>query len=110
MKIKNLRSSPVTVIRKGAKVEDDDYKSYDRNIKSADSVTVKSGETKYIRFYVNGNTTWPDVNDFTLCTKIVFEGVTYDWHVWSSDTSYKENGKWYDTYWTSYSEDFANWN
>ena len=109
VKVKNLRPSPVTVIRKGAKVEQDDYRVYDRDIRSADSVTVKSGETKYIRFYVNGDVTWPEVKDFILCTKMEFEGVIYDWHVWSGDTEYKENGKWYDTYWTSYSDEFDEW-
>ena len=110
VKIKNLRPSPVTVIRKGAKVEEDDYKSNDRDIKSAESVTVKSGETKYIRFYVNGDTTWPDVNDYTLCAKIEYEGVTYDWHVWNNDTVYKKgDGKWYDTYWTDDSDAFGDW-
>lgn len=110
VKIKNLRPSPVTVIKKGAKVENDDYKSYDRNIKSTDRVIIKSGETKYLKFYVDGDTTWPEVNDFTLCAKIEYEGVTYDWHVWNNDTSYKDkDGKWYGTYWTDDEDAYADW-
>lgn len=110
VEIENRRPSPVTIIRKGAKVEDDDDKSYDRNMKSAGPVTVKSGEYKFIRFYVNGDTTWSEVNDFTLCAKIEYEGVTYDWRVRHDDTIYKKrNGRWHTTYWAEDSADFSEW-
>ena len=74
---------------------------YDRKIKNADNITIKSGETKYIRFYVEGNTTWPDYEDFTLFAKFIFEDVTYDWKVWYCESLYwkKPEKKWYTTYW-----------
>lgn len=99
--VSNHRPSAVTIIKKGARVEDNDYKTYDRKIKNADNITIKSGETKYIRFYVEGNTTWPDYEDFTLFAKFIFEDVTYDWKVWYCESLYwkKPEKKWYTTYW-----------
>lgn len=101
VEVSNHRPSAVTIIRKGARVEDNDYKSYDRKIKNASNVTIKSGETKYIRFYVDGNNTWPDYEDFTLFAKFIFEDVTYDWKVWYCESLYwkKPEKKWYTTYW-----------
>ena len=107
VKVKNLRESDLTIIRKGARVEDVDYKEYDRNIKKADNVIIKHGETKYIRFYVDGSYTWTDYKDFTLCAKMSFEGITYDWHTWWNDSVYKKNGKWWSTYWDE--EGYSYW-
>lgn len=107
VKVKNNRASDLIIVRNGAKVENVDYKSFDRKIKSAGDIVVKSGQTKMIRFYVNGSTTWPDYKDYTLCAKIKFEGVTYDWHVWYNDSVYKKKGKWFTTYW--YEEDYNEW-
>ena len=111
VKIKNLRPSPVTVIRKGAKVENSDNKAYDRNIKSTDSVRVKSGETKYVRFYVNGNTTSRNVNSFYLSAKFEYEGVVYDWGIWDDDSRYMmdDDTESYYTYWEEDWEDFNDW-
>lgn len=97
--VENYRPSDVTIIRKGAKVEDVDYKSFDRKLKPANNVVIKSGEKKYIRFYVDGATTWPDYEDYTLLAKFAFEGITYDWHVRHNDSVYKKNGSWWTTYW-----------
>lgn len=99
VKVKNLRSSDLTIIRKGAKVINVDYKEYDRDMKSGDNVIVKSGETKYIKFYIKGDYTWTDYRDFTLYAKMSFEGVSYEWHVWDTDSVYKENNSWWSTYW-----------
>lgn len=105
--VKNLRGSDLIIINDGAKVEDVDYKVYDRWMKKGSNVVVKHGQTKYIRFYVNGSVTWPDYDDFTLFAKIKFEGETYNWHVWDCDSVYQKNGKWYDTYWNE--EAYQNW-
>ena len=107
VKVKNLRGSDLVIIRNGAKVEDVDYKSYDRWLKSDGNVTVKFGETKYIRFYVNGSTTWPNYKDYTLFAKIRFEDETYDWHVWYNDSTFWKNGGWYKTYWDD--DKYAQW-
>ena len=93
--------------KNGSKVEDVDYKAYDRWMKNGNNVVVKHGQTKYIRFYVNGSITWPDYEDYTLFAKIKFEGETYNWHVWYCDSAYQESGKWYNTYWND--EAYQNW-
>lgn len=105
--VKNLRGSDLIIINDGAKVEDVNYKVYDRWMKKGSNVVVKHGQTKYIRFYVNGSVTWPDYDDFTLFAKIKFEGETYNWHVWDCDSVFQRNGKWYNTYWNE--EAYQNW-
>lgn len=99
VKVKNNSSNSVTILRSGGKVEDVDYKSFDRKLKSSKSITVKPGKTKYIRFYVSGRTTWYKYSDFTLFAKFKYEGVTYTWHVWDEDSVYKRGKHWYSTYW-----------
>ena len=106
VKVKNNSSSPITIIRNGGKVKNVDYKSYDRNIKGG-NVTVKPGKTKYVRFYLKGSNTWYDYSDFTLYSKIRYEGKTYEWHVWDEDSVYKKNKKWYATYWND--NQYENW-
>lgn len=105
VKIKNLRKNNLTIIRKGGKVEDVDYKSYDRWIRDDGNVVVKYGETKTVRFYLKGSTTWYDYRDFTLFAKFVFEGKTYEWHVWGADSVLKKGNKWFKTYWDQYMYD-----
>ena len=78
---------------------DIDYKSFDRHIKNSGSVTIKPGKTKYVRFYVRGSVTWYKYNDFTLYSKVKYDGTTYQWHTWDDDSVYKRNNKWYATYW-----------
>ena len=87
------------IVRDGAQIVNYDYKEYDRKIKSGANVVIKPGETKYVRFYINGDYTWTDYEDFDLHAKIIFEDVSYIWHVWRNDSSFKMNGKWWDTYW-----------
>ena len=99
VKVKNLRSSNLIIVRDGAQIVNYDYKEYDRKIKSGANVVIKPGETKYVRFYINGDYTWTNYEDFDLHAKIIFEDVSYIWHVWRNDSSFKMNGKWWDTYW-----------
>ena len=98
VKIRNNRSSNLIIIRTG-KVEDVDYKTFDRTIKTGSNITIKPGQTKYVRFYLKGSTTWPDYEDYTLCAKFQYEGITYLWHVWDKDSVYKYTGGWHSTYW-----------
>lgn len=96
-KIKNYGTSDLTIIRQG-KVENVDYKSFDRKFKSMKSITIKPGKTETVKFYLRGSTTWYDVSDYTLFAKIKYQGKTYDWHVWDEDSVYKVGKKWYATY------------
>ena len=96
-RIKNYGTSNLTIIRQG-KVVNVDYKSFDRRLKSMKSVTIKPGQTKTVKFYLKGSTTWYDVADYTLYAKVKYQGKTYDWHVWDEDSVYKVGKKWYATY------------
>ena len=99
VKVYNPGPHSVTLIKNGAKVKNVDYKSFDRNIKSGKSVTIKPGKTKKVRFYVRGSNTWYDSSDFTLYAKFRYEGKVYDWHVWDENTVYRRSkDKWYGTY------------
>lgn len=95
-KIKNYGTSNLTIIRQG-KVINVDYKSFDRKLKSMKSVTIRPGQTKTVKFYLKGSTTWYDVADYTLYAKIKYQGKTYEWHVWDEDSVYKVGKYWYDT-------------
>lgn len=99
VRIRNLSSHKLTIIRKGAEVRDVDYKTYDRSVSSTSDIVIDPGKTKKVKFYLNGNTTWYDYTDFTLYAKFKYEGVTYPWHVWDTDSVYKRNKSWYSTYW-----------
>ena len=105
--VHNNSNSPVTIIRKGAKVLDDDYKSFDRKIKGQKNITVKPGQTKKIHFKVKGRTTWYDSDDFILYANIKYEGKKYKWKVWYEDSFYKRGGKWWTTY--DYADDYSDW-
>ena len=107
VKVKNLRRSDLVIVRNGAKVEDIDYKSFDRWVKADGNVTVKYGETKYIRFYLKGSATWPNYQDYTLLAKFIFEGKTYNWHVWYNDSVFCKNNGWYNTYWDE--NEYGDW-
>lgn len=107
VRVKNNGDKTITILRNDAKVEDNDYKSYDRNLKSAESIKLAPGKSKMIRFYVRGSNTWPDYEDFTLLAKIKYEGVTYEWHVWHDDSVYKHDKKWYTTYWNE--DNYSAW-
>lgn len=61
----------VYVVRRGGKVEDKDYKTWDRKLKKQSTVKIKPGQTKYVKFSVSGSTTWPDYKDFTLFSYIL---------------------------------------
>lgn len=99
VKVKNLGVSKLIINRKGAKVTDKDYKSYDRRIKASRPIVISKGQTKRVRFYVNGSTTWYDVDDFTMHASFKYEGKTYKWKTRNNYSWYKRNHKWRDTFW-----------
>ena len=99
VKIRNLGARPLT-IKSGIKVENVDYKSFDRNVRLKKAVTIPKGKTKTVRFYVKGTNTWYDYADYTLFYKFVYDGKEYEGHVWYDDSVFKKpDKKWYTTYW-----------
>lgn len=83
------------------KVEDCDYRRYDRNlrIQGGKTIAIKPKKTKKIKFYVQGSRTWYDYTDFTLFYRFTYDGKKYEGHVWWEDSVYKKGKKWYTTYW-----------
>ena len=57
------------------------------------SVTVKAGETKTIKFKVNGYYTWPDVSSHNVFFDFKFDGKKYRAWVNSGDCGGYKNGK-----------------
>ncbi len=104
VKFKNVSNKTLT-ITSGTKVEEDDYKSFDRKIRLKKKVKIKPNQTQYVKFYVKGRTTWYDVSDFTLFYKFSFDGKTYVGRTWDGNTSYKTGKSWYNTFWD---EEFYN--
>ena len=98
VEIRNKGPKTLT-INSGIKVEDKDYKTYDRRVYLKKKVSIKTNTTKSVRFYVKGGLTWPDYSDFTLFYKFTYDGKTYESHVWYDDSVYKKGKKWYGTYW-----------
>lgn len=86
------------MITSGIKVENVDYKSYDRQIRLKKTVTIKPGKKAKVRFYVKGSNTWYDYSDFTVFYKFKFDGITYEGHVWDEDSVFRKGKKWYSTY------------
>lgn len=83
----------------GNKVEDVDYKSFDRKVSLGKKVAIKPGQTRYVHFRVRGRNTWYNYEDFTLCYKFMYDGKTYEGHTWDEDSVYKKGKSWYGTYW-----------
>lgn len=98
VKFKNKSNKTLTINSGTFKVEDIDYKSFDRKIKLKKTYKIKPNKTKYIRFKVIGRTTWYDYRDFTLHYKFTFDGKKYIGHVWNEDSVYKCGKYWYATY------------
>lgn len=107
VKFKNVSDKMLT-ITSGTKVEEDHYKFYDRKIRLKKKVKIKPNQTKYVRFYVKGRTTWYDSSDFILFYKFKFDGKTYVGRTWEGDTGYKKGKNWYNTFWDH--EFYSDWN
>lgn len=106
VKFKNKGKKTLYIVS-GNKVENVDYKSFDRKISLGKKTAIKPGQTKYVHFRVKGSNTWYNYEDFTLCYKFVYDGKTYEGHTWDEDSSYKKGKSWYSTYWDE--EWYENW-
>ncbi len=106
VKFKNPGKYKIT-INSGIKVENDDYKSFDRDIYLKKPVTILPGETKYVPFYVKGTNTWYDESDYTLFYNFTYAGVSYEGHVWTENSVFKIGTGWYNTYWDE--DDYIEW-
>lgn len=102
--IKNWGKKSLLVHSSGAKSIDDDYKSYDRNLRlpSNKNIKIKPGKTKTLKFYVKGRNTWYDWTDHTIMFYVTYAHCKYFTKIWYDGeyASLIKNGKhWYDSYW-----------
>lgn len=100
----NWGDKPVYINPGNAKVENYDYKSYDRYLRMAGGKTIKINpkKTVNIKFYVRGGVTWYDYTRYTLFYRFSYDGRSFEGHVWNEDSSFKKGKKWYTTYWKSH--------
>lgn len=108
VKFKNYGDKTITIKPTNAKCMDVDYKSYDRklHLPKKKSVKIKPNTTKYIKFYVEGRTTWHDYEDFTIRYYFSYCGKKYLGSVWDEDSVYKKGKKWFTTYWCESDEEY----
>lgn len=99
VKVKNWGTKTLYIKKGTGKVEDVDYKSFDRKVKLYKTVKIKPKSSKTLYFKVQGRTTWYDYSDFTLFYKFTYDGKNYTWHVWDEDSVMKTSNGWYSTYW-----------
>ncbi|MGN1166831.1 MAG: Ig-like domain-containing protein, partial [Lachnospiraceae bacterium] len=99
VKIKNWGSKTLYIKKGTGKVEDVDYKSYDRKVSLSKTIRIKPHSSKTLSFKVKGRITWYDVSDFTLFYRFTYDGKTYTWHVWDENSVLKKGKGWYTTYW-----------
>lgn len=112
MKFCNKGDKTLT-IHSSAKAEERDYKAYDRTLYAAKTVSIAPGKTAYINFFVKGGVTWYDEDDFNICYKFTYDGVTHEaiarTSYYVNPSLYKKSGKWYTTFWASYAKWYDNW-
>ena len=89
VKIKNAAAKTVYIYKEGT-IRDIDDNTPCRNIKkNATPVAIKTGETKYVRFYYDGKSLDPN-NEFYMLESLKFkyEGNTYKWSVDRFDSEF----------------------
>lgn len=77
MYLTNRSKKQIKIYSKGAVALDDDYYSFDRNVKlskNRKTIKIKSGQCKAISWKVIGRTTWYDVEDFEIHFKCKYKG------------------------------------
>lgn len=111
VKFKNWGNKPVYIKPGNAKVQNTDYKSFDRYLRLAGGKTIKVNPHKSVsvKFYVRGRVSWYDVSTYTLFYRFSYDGRSFEGHVWDEDSVYKKGKKWYATYWNSYETIYSNW-
>lgn len=98
---KNYSNKPLTIYSSGAKALDDNFKSYDRNLRlTSSTIKIRPKSKMKVKFYVKGRVTWYNVKDFTIYYKFKFDDRTYNGRFWyaGDSSAFKIGKKWYYTY------------
>lgn len=97
MSLTNRSQKPITIYSKGAVALDEDYVSFDRNLKMTKSrkkITIKPGKSKAISWKVLGKITWYKVGDFEIHFKCKYKGKVSWLSVKGSSVYIWKNKKW----------------
>lgn len=97
MSLTNRSKKQITIISKGAVALDDDYASFDRNVKmtkNRNKIVIKPGKSKTISWKVLGNTTWHKVGDFEIHFKCKYKGKVCWLSVQEESVYIWKKGKW----------------
>lgn len=107
VKFKNKGIGTVKIKAGGAKLLEDHYKSFDRTLSNS-TYTIKSGKSKTVKFYIDGDTTWPLIKDYEFYYYFTYYGKTFKGHanIEPECSSYKKKKKWYNTYWGDFGGEF----
>lgn len=108
VKFKNNGAKDITILSSGASALHCDYTSLDRKLRVSKAI-IRPGQTKYIKFtaYQQPFYIW---YDYTINYYFTYDGKTYNGRVWDSDSTCKySNGKWYTTYWTTFTDWYDYW-
>lgn len=97
MSLTNRSQKPITIYSKSAVALDEDYISFDRNLKmtkNREKITIKPGKSKTISWKVLGSTTWYKVNDFEIHFKCKYKNKMNRLSVKGSSIYIWKNRKW----------------
>ena len=111
VKYMNVGVESIVIHPNGAYSFENGSKSYDRTLRVAGgkNITVKPNKSRKIRFYVNGNTTWPNYKSHTIRYYFTYAGKKYLGSTWYNGSSLQKKGKWFTTYWKESGKIFDDW-
>lgn len=107
VKFKNNGKKNLTILSTDASALHCDYTSLDRKLK-VNATTIRPGQTKYVKFTAKDQP-WYDWNEYTISYYFKYDGKKYNGHVWDWDSSFKDKGKWWCTYWTTFEDWYYDW-
>lgn len=108
VKFKNNGSKDLTILSSGASALHYYYTSLDCKLK-VNKTTIHPGQTKYIKFTAYKQP-WYEWYHYNINYYFMYDGKKYNGIVWDDGSSCKySNGKWYTTYWKTYTDWYNDW-
>lgn len=107
VKFKNNGQKDLTILSSNASALHCDYTSLDCKLKVSQT-TIRPGQTRYIKFTAYKQP-WYEWEDYTISYYFMYDGKKYNGHVWNDDSSFKDNGKWWCTYWRTFEDWYNDW-
>lgn len=107
VKFKNNGQKDLTILSSNASALHCDYTSLDCKLKVSQT-TIRPGQTRYIKFTAYKQP-WYEWEDYTISYYFMYDGKKYNGHVWNDDSSFKDKGSWWCTYWRSFEDWYNDW-